>query len=486
MIKKALLLAGILAVFSTTKAHPATDNDTIEVVYADTTGIDIDSIEASIDHIELDEVTVESSAWVRKADRNLLFPNAQQIKQSSNGLQLLQKLQIPGVIINPTDNSIALADKNEVSLRINGRPVDNKDIQALSPEQIVRVEYIDNPGVRYGEVGAVIDFIVKNPTSGGSFMGDLTQSVNRGFGEYWLAAKANSGKSEVSYSGWFAPRWNLKMQRDNSEHYELPDGTRYTRTEKSLDGSRFEQWNNGHSLNYNYLDSKKQMFNATLKFYNFQYENLFRGLLTDHSPGGTTNLMFDKEKNCRINPQLNLYYQNNLTDDQLIMANIVASYEQPNSHRIYTEDELIYTDDDFKTGEPLVGIDNLIKSRTYSVLGEVDYERTWENSRVTAGIRHTQSWITNDYVEQGIDDHMNQGNSYITDIRSTTITSIPKSRCSTRHSNSIIFNTRTFFGGFSPTIRPVAQLTLCSTKRKIAVLIPSLIFTIRTTSPTTN
>ena len=413
MIKKALLLAGILAVFSTTKAHPATDNDTIEVVYADTTGIDIDSIEASIDHIELDEVTVEASAWVRKADRNLLFPNAQQIKQSSNGLQLLQKLQIPGVIINPTDNSIALADKNEVSLRINGRPVDNKDIQALSPEQIVRVEYIDNPGVRYGEVGAVIDFIVKNPTSGGSFMGDLTQSVNRGFGEYWLAAKANSGKSEVSYSGWFAPRWNLKMQRDNSEHYELPDGTRYTRTEKSLDGSRFEQWNNGHSLNYNYLDSKKQMFNATLKFYNFQYENIFRGLLTDHSPGGTTNLMFDKEKNCRINPQLNLYYQNNLTDDQLIMANIVASYEQPNSHRIYTEDELIYTDDDFKTGEPLVGIDNLIKSRTYSVLGEVDYERTWENSRVTAGIRHTQSWITNDYVEQGIDDHMNQGNSYI-------------------------------------------------------------------------
>ena len=101
MIKKVLLLAGILAVFSTTKAHPATDNDTIEVVYADTTGIDIDSIEASIDHIELDEVTVEASAWVRKADRNLLFPNAQQIKQSKNGLQLLQKLQIPGIVINP-------------------------------------------------------------------------------------------------------------------------------------------------------------------------------------------------------------------------------------------------------------------------------------------------------------------------------------------------------------------------------------------------
>ena len=125
MIKKVLLLAGILAVFSTTKAHPATDNDTIEVVYADTTGIDIDSIEASIDHIELDEVTVEASAWVRKADRNLLFPNAQQIKQSKNGLQLLQKLQIPGIVINPTDNSISLTDKSELSLRINIRRTRN-------------------------------------------------------------------------------------------------------------------------------------------------------------------------------------------------------------------------------------------------------------------------------------------------------------------------------------------------------------------------
>ena len=163
MIKKALLLAGILVVFPTTKAHPATDNDTTEVVYADTTGIDIDSIEASIDHIELDEVTVEASAWVRKADRNLLFPNAQQIKQSKNGLQLLQKLQIPGIVINPTDNSISLTDKSELSLRINGRPVTEKEIQGISPEQIIRVEYIDNPGIRYGEAEPYSTSSLKHP-----------------------------------------------------------------------------------------------------------------------------------------------------------------------------------------------------------------------------------------------------------------------------------------------------------------------------------
>lgn len=417
---KQTIPATLLAVaLSTLCAHGATPetsthaDDSIAVVYADTTGLNVDSIESSLKQVDLDEVTVEASSWVQKADRNLLFPNAQQIKQSRNGLQLLQKLQIPGVIINPSDQSIALADKSEVSLRINGRPADNKEIQALSPEQIVRVEYIDNPGVRYGEVGAVIDFIVKNPTSGGSFMGDISQSVNRGFGEYWLAAKVNSGKSEFSYSGWCSPRWNIEMLRDNTEHYELPDGTRYTRTEESLDGNKFEQWTNGHSLSYNYLDPQKQMFNASLNFYYGHQENLYRGILTDHSPGGTTSLMLDDSKTHRIRPSLNLYYQYNFDKDQLLMANVVASYERPNSHRIYTEDELIYTDNGFTTGSSLVDIDNLIKSRTYSILGEVDYEKRWKNSRVTAGIRHTQSWITNDYVAQGVDDHMNQGNSYI-------------------------------------------------------------------------
>ena len=409
----AALLAVALSPLYTHGATPNLPNDSVAVIYADTTKLNVDSIENSLKQVDLNEVTVEASSWVQKADRNLLYPNAQQIQQSRNGLQLLQKLQIPGVIINPTDNSIALADQSEVSLRINGRPADNKEIQALSPEQIVRIEYIDNPGVRYGEVGAVLDFIVKNPTSGGSFMGDITQSVNRGFGEYWLGAKVNSGKSEFSYSGWFSPRWNLKMLRDNTEHYELPDGTRYTRTEESLDRSKFEQRNNGHSLSYNYLDSQKQMFNASLKFYYTQNENLFRGILTDHSPGGTTSLMFDDSKNRSLNPSLNLYYQYNLDEDQLLMANVVASYEQPNSHRIYTEDELLYTDNSFTTGSSLVGIDNLIKSRTYSILGEVDYEKRWKNSRVTAGIRHTQSWTTNNYVAQGIDDRMNLGNSYL-------------------------------------------------------------------------
>lgn len=148
------------------------------------------------------------------------------------------------------------------------------------------------------------------------------------------------------------------------------------------------------------------MFNASLNFNNNNYKNKYKGILTDERPGGIENNMYDRTEYISLHPSLNLYYQNNLKKDQLIMANLVTSYEASHSHRLYNENDLA-------TDAPMVNIDNLIKGKTFSVLGEVDYEKTWKNSRFTAGIRHTQSWIQNKYVEQNTIDRMNQGNSYI-------------------------------------------------------------------------
>ena len=148
------------------------------------------------------------------------------------------------------------------------------------------------------------------------------------------------------------------------------------------------------------------MFNASLNLNNNNYKNKYKGILTDERLGGIENNMYDRTEYISLHPSLNLYYQNNLKKDQLIMANLVTSYETSHSHRLYNENDLA-------TDAPMVNIDNLIKGKTFSVLGEVDYEKTWKNSRFTAGIRHTQSWIQNKYVEQNTIDRMNQGNSYI-------------------------------------------------------------------------
>ena len=55
-----------------------------------------------------------------------------------------------------------------MQIRINGRVSSIDQVRALLPETIKRVEWMDNPGLRYGGANYVLNFIVTNPTVGGS------------------------------------------------------------------------------------------------------------------------------------------------------------------------------------------------------------------------------------------------------------------------------------------------------------------------------
>ena len=62
-----------------------------------------------------------------------------------------------------------------VQLRINGVLASSLEVAALSPEDIKRVEYHDNPGLRYGEgIDIVLDYITIKRTSGGNLGVDLS------------------------------------------------------------------------------------------------------------------------------------------------------------------------------------------------------------------------------------------------------------------------------------------------------------------------
>ncbi len=48
-----------------------------------------------------------------------------------------------------------------MQLRINGVEVTQPEIIAIRPTDVIRIEYIDNSGARYGNAGAVLNYIVK-------------------------------------------------------------------------------------------------------------------------------------------------------------------------------------------------------------------------------------------------------------------------------------------------------------------------------------
>ena len=76
-----------------------------------------------------------------------------------------------------------------VELQINGVKAKLPEVKSLRPDDIAKVEYHDNPGLRYGNVGAVINIILKWRNSGGNFSVDLTNGINKiGTGDYNVSA----------------------------------------------------------------------------------------------------------------------------------------------------------------------------------------------------------------------------------------------------------------------------------------------------------
>ena len=339
--------------------------------------------------VSLDGVTVSASNLSSRSDRKLVFPSDRQVKAATNGMDLLQQLMLPKIQVNPLSNEIKIPGNGEVQLRINGVKVENQEIRALQPSDIIRIEYHDNPGLRYGDAEVVLDYIVRRPDTGGNLNLDLAQGVNAMWGEHNISGKINHKKSEFGASYRIGPRDFYGMSRSNEEHFILADGTKLNRLEQGIP-DHGEMYMQNLSLNYSVQDAEKYLFNATLRYRrNDQPHWDYHGTLSNIDVPGDKVDMIDRTADDYQTPAVDLYYQRNLKNDQTLVFNVVGTYNRTRSHRFYQES---------REGELLTDISNDVTGNKYSVIGEAIYEKKLANgNRLSAGLRHNQSFANNEY-----------------------------------------------------------------------------------------
>ena len=198
--------------------------ETLRMRLAVTENIVLGTIQMQETSVQLGEVVVESQAVIQKVDRQILLPSKEQIRASSDGVSLLQNLQIPRIVISPIDNSVKTLSDESVQLRINGIEASTADVKAINPKDIIRVEYHDQPGVRYNGAAAVVDYIVKHRDTGGSLMLAGTNGLTLpGIGNYYMAGKVHVGKSSLQAIASYAP-YDIYWTRTNNETYHFSTG----------------------------------------------------------------------------------------------------------------------------------------------------------------------------------------------------------------------------------------------------------------------
>ncbi len=339
--------------------------------------------------IALDEVTITASHIINQPDKKIVLPTSAQIKASHNGLSLLQQLQLSRIYVDQMQRKISVSGGETVQLRINGVEVSVDEVNALRPEEILRIEHHDDPGLRYNGADAVIDFITRRKESGGHITVDTQNSPHVWFGNNFLNAKVNYKKSEFAalYSGGY--RSMSTMWRENSETFNFADGSSLTRVEDGTPDKWANNWNYMH-LNYNYQEPEKYFFNATLRanvngMPRMNYKsNLYP---VGHPENGVQ--MTDRSRTRDIIPSLDLYYQRTLKNNQTVILNLVGTYISSENDRAYMEK---------KENEILTDIITNVEGDKYSVIAEGIYEKGFKNSKLSAGLKHTQSISDNEYT----------------------------------------------------------------------------------------
>ncbi|MDE7472186.1 MAG: hypothetical protein K2M68_01225 [Muribaculaceae bacterium] len=301
---------------------------------------DIDSIESSISPLLLDVVVVKASPVINKTDGKVIRPDKEMLRMSTDGVDLLRKLQLSRITVNPLTNNIEVVGGGDVLLCINGIESTSAQIAAIRPQDIIRIEYHDNPGIRYGAATIVIDYITSRHQSGGNLNIDAFEAIAGGrFASIDnLAGQYNHGRSvwsaNISYFGQQKDKW----QRDYDETWNYPDAT-LVRHEEGLpvtvSAHRLES-----TINYNYQLPTGDIFNARLGFNLNDVPNKEEGdRMAWLQTSGSVDpiLVAEHTEEHLIQPNVGLFYQHNMSGGQSLIFDTQGSYLQSRMSHKYSE-----------------------------------------------------------------------------------------------------------------------------------------------------
>ncbi len=285
-------------------------------------------------NIALNEVIIKGKSFIRQKDRVLILPDKQQIKHASTGYDLLYNLMIPGITVDRKKGQVSTFS-GEVSLYINGKQADYREVQALRPHDIEKVEYFDMPTGQYAGDKAAINYLIKERTTGGYVTLDGTQTLGYLNGDYNAVVKVNHQNTNYTFFGGHSMSKYDGIQSEKKETFHFPqsDISRITSTDDALTkkNRQYVQLNIENTNN-------KRTLNGKLSFVHSNVPDNYSQTLKTYSDAPSKPIQTRNEINQQsVMPSLNLYGNFNLAPNQNLLVTLLGTYTQNDYDRSYIE-----------------------------------------------------------------------------------------------------------------------------------------------------
>ncbi|MBU3928373.1 MAG: TonB-dependent receptor [Bacteroidetes bacterium] len=376
---------------------------------------------------ELKEIKiVGNSHYIMNVDLSIYRPDSADLSNSVTSLDLFQR--IPELKVDKISKSISIIGKPTMIL-INGNMQQGIDVNTINPQDIEKVEIINNPSSRYSsEYEGVINIIMKKElTSGFTALVNLDYQISKK-NESLLMLQYATKKARF-FGNYYFNHWSIPVSNSTDRiQYETNATTRY-KSQYSLNNKKEFAHTGKFGVDYYPTDrtyinfmaqinsdkrndlanfmSEQQTDNSDISLLNS--EQIFKGnfLFQNYS------LYFKKEINSlgkQLNSDINFYLMNseNNTDysdtyffpDTNILhrsqmdignkksVNYHLDYFHPFSERSRFETGLQYYYQDFRNKIDQDGLTSAFKYTEHKSTYYIDYYTEIKKYNIRAGIRY--------------------------------------------------------------------------------------------------
>lgn len=286
------------------------------------------------DNILLDEVVVKASSFVRQKDRVLIIPTEQQVKHASTGYDLLYNLMIPGMSVNTQKGSVNTL-LGEATLYINGQKADNKEIHALRPKDIEKIEYFEMPTGKYAGDKASVNYILKKKNTGGYVALDGMQTIGYLGGDYNANLKVMHKNTSYTLFAGHSMEHNGGIRTDKKEVFYFPE-QEISRT-THVDDAELNKNKQYAQLNINNNNDKRTLAGKISFVHQSMPDNYSKSVIEyDNTPVNDISAKTETTQTALM-PSLNLYGSFKLGQTQFLNVNLTATYTNNEYIRKYTE-----------------------------------------------------------------------------------------------------------------------------------------------------
>lgn len=287
------------------------------------------------DTVQLDEVMVSANLQ-KKADRWVFYPSDAIKRQSTDAYDVLQRMALPDLQFDLMNRTLSSQKGGALQIRINGVPSNHSDLAALQPQDIARVEYIDNPGIVYGDgVAAVILVHTKRGYEGMQGGVQIANALTAKQGNAYAYFKLIGLKNQLSIKA--------------TSHYKNVGGLftnsnktfRYPTSDMTLnaqgDDRTYRLRGGSIQLEYNrLLDERNSFFNVMANYtVSYRPENVSASRVQHNGTPFFYEELLTKDKTHNVS--LDLYLDKQFASKANLLANLTVTYIGSDYHRAYNK-----------------------------------------------------------------------------------------------------------------------------------------------------